>query len=342
MDEILDASASIVPFKCSKQLRNYLKKALSTHYINNYPDRTHQGLKEAIGKWHQIDTEMVLPGNGASELLTWAARDASENGISGIPAPGFSDYARALRCWNANFLHIPLPLNWSNKTPQNFPIYPQTNVLWITNPHNPTGQLWSKDSLKVLLEKYNLIICDEAFLPLVPNGEEQSLIPLTKTNKNLIVIRSLTKLLSIPGLRLGYAISSPERLRNWSQLRDPWPLNGLAIATGQKIMSDINGLTSWIKKIEKWVSKEGPWLYSNLKDIPGIYPLPSSTNFLLIKGKSSLINLKEQAEESSILLRDCRSFEGLNNKYLRVSLQERKENKRIVSTIKKIMKTFDQ
>ena len=134
-----------------KSLNKCLEGALKNHSLRNYPDCSHQALKEAIGSWHKIDPSMVLPGNGASELFTWAARDAAQQGLSGLPAPGFGDYARALRCWDAPYVHLPMPLSWSPKAPQPFPFETQTNVIWITNPHNPTGQLWSRKSIKPLL-----------------------------------------------------------------------------------------------------------------------------------------------------------------------------------------------
>ncbi len=159
-DKIIDASASIVPFKLPKKLNKYLVNTINNGSIRFYPDRSYFEVKNAISKWHNIDPSMILPGNGASELFTWAAKDASLNGISALPSPGFGDYQRALKCWNAPYIHSPLPLSWTNSNPQPFPIEPKTNVLWITNPHNPTGQLWSRDSIKDLLANYKLVICD--------------------------------------------------------------------------------------------------------------------------------------------------------------------------------------
>ena len=147
-DNIIDASASLVPFKLPKKLNNYLINTIKNGSIRFYPDRSYFELKNAISEWHNIDPSMILPGNGASELFTWAARDASLNGISSLPSPGFGDYQRALKCWNAHYIYNTLPLSWTTRKPQPFPIEPKTNVLWITNPHNPTGQLWSRSSIK--------------------------------------------------------------------------------------------------------------------------------------------------------------------------------------------------
>ena len=88
-NNLLDASASIVPFKHSHEILNCIKKSLEGNELRTYPDRYHLELKESIGKWHSIHPSMVLPGNGASELITWAARDASQYGTSTLPIPGF-------------------------------------------------------------------------------------------------------------------------------------------------------------------------------------------------------------------------------------------------------------
>ena len=97
INQLMDASASIVPFPLPTALTECLKDALDNHSLTSYPDCAHQSLREAIGTWHDIDPAMILPGNGASELFTWAARDAAKEGLSCLPTPGFGDYVRALR-----------------------------------------------------------------------------------------------------------------------------------------------------------------------------------------------------------------------------------------------------
>ncbi len=337
IDQLLDASASVVPFAPPRALHRCLSKLLTNNYLRHYPDCHHTKLRKAIGEWHGVDMAMVLPGNGAAELFTWAARDSALIGLSGLPSPGFADYSRALRCWDAPFIHLPLPVNCASKTPQPFPIQAETKILWITNPHNPTGQLWSRESIEPLLKKYRLVICDEAFLPLVPNGEKESLIPLVANHPNLVVIRSLTKLFGLAGLRLGYAIGAPERMKEWKDLRDPWPLNTFAVSAGVMLMSDKHALTNWISKVHKWIKKEMPWIESKLSNIPDIIPLPSSTNFLLIKGVVPLTPLREKLAQRHVLLRDCRSFVGLGEFYLRISLQTRAGNRRIINALNAII-----
>ena len=333
-DKIIDASASIVPFELPKKLTNYLINTINDGSIKFYPDRSYFEVKNAISKFHNIDPSMILPGNGASELFTWAARDAGLNGISSLPSPGFGDYERALKCWNAPYIHNQLPLSWSKRKSQPFPIEPKTDVLWITNPHNPTGQLWSRSSIECVLTNYKLVICDEAFISIVPGGEDQSIIDLTKKHKNLIVIRSLTKLLGVAGLRVGYAITNSDRLSKWEEVRDPWPVNKMAINVTNMIMNDQKTYKKRLNKIHKWIKKEGKFMHNSLSNFYSLKPLPSNTNFQLIKSKNSILNIIDNLKERGILLRDCRSFMNLNENWFRISLQKKEDNVQIINTLK--------
>ena len=325
--KIIDSSASLVPFEPPKLILDVLISEIKTLGFRYYPERNLNSLREIIGEFHQINPDNILPGNGASELITWAGYEASKSGASCIPSPGFVDYERSLNCWNASFDYSELPKNWSNSFPQPFPIKPPCDVLWITNPHNPTGQLWDKKSLESILKKYKLVICDEAFLSITPNGEKESLIPLTKKYDNLLVIRSLTKLFNIAGLRLGYIIGSSEKLKKWNIKRDPWPLNSFAIKAGIELLSNKILYEEWTSKIHDWVNTEKKWVSNELSKIKNLKVHNSSTNFFLIESKFSLSSNIQYLEKKGILIRECNSFRFLNEKWARISLQTRKNNK---------------
>jgi histidinol-phosphate/aromatic aminotransferase/cobyric acid decarboxylase-like protein len=340
-EQLLDASASLVPFAPPRLLRWALRQAA----LKPYPDRSYRALSTVIATRHGLDPAWVLPGNGAAELFTWAARDAAAAGPSLLPQPGFADYRRALRCWDGAVEPWPLPLDWCAAASENLaPLSPAglsaARVVWITNPHNPTGQLWSRASLEPLLQRFALVICDEAFLPLVPGGEAQSLVPLLADHPNLVVIRSLTKLFAIAGLRLGYALGDPQRLRRWAAWRDPWPVNSLAAAAGEALMGQQRLYDRWCARVQAWVAGEGIWLQQHLQAMPGLQPLPSAANYLLVRGERggqpySLELLRQQLEQRHrILLRDCRSFEGLGEHWLRIGYQSRRNNRRIIRALR--------
>ena len=171
ISDIIDASASIVPFSIPEFLKDELCIEIKNESFRYYPERSFNKLKETIGSFHSIDPSCIMPGNGASELITWVGCEAAKYRINCLPVPGFVDYERALNCWQANYYFEELPKNNFKNIKQPFPIKPKCDVLWITNPHNPTGQLWDRKSLEELIDHYKLVICDEAFLSLTPNGE---------------------------------------------------------------------------------------------------------------------------------------------------------------------------
>ena len=334
-DQILDASASIAPFALPRVVRRSLRHV----DLRAYPDRSHCLLRQRIAQLHSLDPDAVLPGNGAAELFTWAARDAASSGVSLLPQPGFADYGRSLQCWGGQQRFWPLPLEWTESFPQPFPAAAKAEVLWITNPHNPTGQLWSRESLEQLLTHHRLVICDEAFLPLVPGGERESLIPLVAEHSNLVVIRSLTKLYGIAGVRLGYAVAQPERLQRWSQWRDPWPVNSIALAVGERLLSSPLRYLRWCERVQRWVAVEGAWMQQQLSALTGITPMPSAANYLLISANQSLVLFWEAVEQRHrILLRNCLSFRGLGETWLRIGLQSRRNNRRIVWAMREELK----
>ena len=324
--DIIDASASLVPFDPPQILIDSLNEEIKNLGFRYYPERNLNDLREIIGKFHRINPDNILPGNGASELITWAGYEASKFGISCIPSPSFVDYERSLNCWNSNFIHCELPKNWENVFPQSFPLHPKGDVIWITNPHNPTGQLWGRYSLEKIIKKYKLVICDEAFLSITPNGDKESLIPLIQKYDNLLVLRSLTKIFNIPGLRLGYVVGSSKILKKWKINRDPWPLNSFAIKAGIELLNNKKFYAKWTRQIHRWINVERERVSKKLSKIEDLKVHTSSTNFFLIESKTSLSPNIKYLEKKGILLRECNSFRFLDDKWARISLQNRKNN----------------
>ena len=337
--QLLDASASLAPLRPRVAWAAAWAGA-SLAGLRPYPDRDQRALRAAIARLHGLEPAWVLPGNGAAELFTWAAREAAAAGPSALPAPGFADYGRALACWGGAVQPWPLPLQWDRAFGQALPPPPAAAAaLWITNPHNPTGQLWSRASIEALLAAHRLVIVDEAFLPLVPGGEAQSLVPLLAAHPNLVVIRSLTKLYGLAGLRLGYALAQPERLRRWATWRDPWPINGLAMALGLRLLNDPARYRRQCAWVQAWSAREGAWLATSIAALAAgpagrLVPMPSAANYLLVRGTGSLVPLREGLEQRHrILVRDCRSFAGLDGRWLRIGLQDRRGNQRLLRAL---------
>jgi histidinol-phosphate/aromatic aminotransferase/cobyric acid decarboxylase-like protein len=238
---ILDFSASINPLGPPESAIAAIQAHLGD--LKAYPDPQYSALRSALGAFHQMPPEYILPGNGAAELLTWACRDLAALDGTYLFTPAFSDYQRALKAFNAHVLARPLApqddRHWNFE--QALPLEAgkqrlsgQALGLLLNNPHNPTGSLLTKHRLQPHLYDYALVVVDEAFMDFLPPDEQQSVIDLVLEQPNLVVLRSLTKFYSLPGLRLGYAIAHPDRLKRWQEWRDPWSVNALAAAAGAR------------------------------------------------------------------------------------------------------------
>ena len=163
------------------------------------------------------------------------------------------------------------------------------------------------------------------------------MVALVEHHPNLVVVRSLTKLFGLAGLRVGYAVAHPDRLKHWSAWRDPWPVNGIAAAMTERLLRPSQRYHRWCRRVQQWTFTEGAWMQRQLAVVPGLCPMPSSANFLLVSGVGSLLPLLEALEQSHrILLRDCRSFEGLGESWLRIGLQTRANNRRIIRALQRV------
>ena len=154
-----------------------------------------------------------------------------------------------------------------------------------------------------------------------------------KKNTNLILIRSLTKFYSIPGLRIGYGILHPEKIKQIESYQYPWSVNALAQAVGAEVILD----TGFQEKTRNWTIDERIFMLHELNSIPEIEVFSSETNFLLFRvrdnNKATAQDLYANLLSQSLLIRNCGNFKGLNESFFRISLRERRDNQKLVESI---------
>jgi L-threonine-O-3-phosphate decarboxylase len=340
-DAILDFSASINPLGPPESAIAAIKSHLCD--LKAYPDPNYDQLRGSLSAVHQVPPDWILPGNGSAELLTWAGWDFSELDQTFLVTPAFNDYWRTFQAFNVTVVESPLLgaaeefvslelFDWKKQTVSSL-----NSGLLLNNPHNPTGKLFFQETILPLLEMFALVVVDEAFMDFLPPGQEQSLIPLVSQFPNLVILRSLTKFYSLPGLRLGYAIAHPDRLKRWQARRDPWPVNVLAAAAGQAAIADqLFQQQTW-----DWLKISGIKLFQYLTDLPGLKPYESAVNFLLVKTDISSCLLQEKLlKESQILIRDCLSFPELGDRFFRVAVRSEADNQRLIAGLAKVFREF--
>lgn len=341
---ILDFSASINPLGPPKCAIAAIEAALQNLVAYPYPG--YDRLRLALNQLHpHLTPDWILPGNGSAELLTWAGRELALLDETFLLTPAFSDYQRALKAFDAKVREYPLldpktGLWRDNLLPESLWVEGRTAVrpgergLLLNNPHNPTGQLFDLEAILPLLKQFALVVVDEAFMDFLPPQQQQSLISVVQDYENLVILRSLTKFYSLPGLRLGYCIAHPSRLRRWQQWRDPWSVNSLAEAAAIAVVGD----TEFQQATWNWLKVARMQLYQGLASLPGLQPRISAANFLLVHSEQSASLLQENLlKHSQILIRDCLSFPELGDRFFRVAVRKEAENQRLLEGLAEIL-----
>jgi histidinol-phosphate/aromatic aminotransferase/cobyric acid decarboxylase-like protein len=194
--------------------------------------------------------------------------------------------------------------------------------------------LFERETIEPLIKQFALVVVDEAFMDFLPPDRQQSLISVVQDYPNLVVLRSLTKFYSLPGLRLGYCIAHPDRIRRWQQWRDPWPVNVLAEAAAVAVVQD----TEFQQQTWDWLDSARSQLFQGLGSLPGLQPYQGAANFLLVQSKQPSSQLQEKLlKHSKILIRDCLSFPELGDGYFRVAVRTETDNRRLLEALEAIL-----
>ena len=167
----------------------------------------------------------------------------------------------------------------------------------------------------------------------VDPAQEESLISVIADYPNLIIVRSLTKFYSLPGLRLGYAIAHPQRIQKWKSWRDPWPVNSLAVQAAIAAIKD----KEFTEQTREWLSVSRQQLLTGLSQIKGLNTFPNYVNFILVETEIPGSQLQQKLlQKYHILIRDCLSFETLGDRYFRIAVRTSEDNNKLLEGLSDI------
>lgn len=330
---ILDFSANINPLGPPRSVRRAARRAL--YGIAQYPEPFSRRLRTALAHRHRVPEDAVLVGNGAAEVIHLLARLAAGRRVA-VPVPGFAEYGRAARGVGAAV--VPMPVTGTFATIPARPALPTDqgpalqagDLRFLCNPHNPTGLLLPPEGvLRVVDATTALVVVDEAFIDLTDEGEQGSVIAHVLHHRNLVVVRSLTKFFAMPGLRVGYAVAPPELVARLDAGRDPWSVSALAQAAALAAVAD----EAYARRTREWVRRERAFLARELARLPGYTVESPSANFILARGPEPVWSIQSRLGPRGILVRDCRSFDGLTEHHVRLAVRSRADNRKLVEAL---------
>ncbi|MCK5682218.1 threonine-phosphate decarboxylase [bacterium] len=331
-DCVIDFSANINPLGLPPGVGLALREALQN--LANYPEIDAESLRLCVAERHKLNIDNVIVGNGSSALIYLLTRVFKPK-KSLIWSPTFTEYERALRQVQSEVVNLEcfdpekklLLDEIIEKTKE-----AQPELVFLCNPNNPTGLLWSIAELEKIISALckSGIICvlDEAFIDFV--GEGSSFAARVNDFDNLIVLRSLTKIYALAGIRCGYLLSGRSINQLLGRFLEPWSTNTLALKAAVTALENDH---EFIKETISFVAKERNYLTTELRRLNYLRPFPASANYILTK-----VNHEIDCEKlrdylfarDNILIRLCGDYVGLSNNFVRFAVKNEVENRKLV------------
>ncbi len=317
--QVLDFSENVHPFGPPTFLLKKWSEMLPL--IGSYPDPDGEPFRTAAAEFHGVKVAQVATANGAAEVFTWLARRYCNQKVALIE-PAFSEYRQTLEAENVQIEEIQLHAanDWILTKEHVANAIQDCAAIYICNPHNPTGVLVNINMLQLIAEmclKQDCeLVLDEAFIDFI--GEEASFIPFLNDFPNTIIVRSMTKMYAIPGLRLGYVVSQAQTIQQLKQGAAHWNVNALSAAIGADCLKQTDYRDNVIAAATMERVKMQQFLTSY-----GCKTTNSAVNFLsfqLPESKNANLFLTDLLK-AGIVLRHTETFRGMNGKWFRIGMK---------------------
>jgi len=297
--------------------------------LNRYPDGAGYYLKNALSEMLSISPDELILGNGSNELLDIAARTYLQAGDEAVMAsPSFVVYGMAVQSVGGRSVQVPLKDYRHDLEAMAAAITPKTKMVFIANPNNPTGTINTKDEFDRLMEKVTdnmLVVVDEAYYEYVSAPDYADSMKQFRAGKNILILRTFSKIYGLAGLRIGYGIAKKEILADMNRLREPFNTNSIAQMAALAALKDKAHVTNSRK-----TNAEGKeYLYQQLTSL-GISYVPTEANFIYIPITDS-IAVNNSLMKKGVIIRP------MGPKAIRVTIGLPEENKRFIEALKEVI-----
>jgi len=335
----LDASANVNPLAPCPELMTVLRGALDDPgTLLAYPDSSYGAARAAIARHAGAPAPAcALPVNGAIELIALFCAAFVRPGDTGIvTAPTFCEYERFLCQHGGSPLRVPHEAV-ATEGPANalLPhVTPTTTVVFLCNPNNPTGDLASRREVCALARELEdrsiMVLVDEAFIDLHP---EASVAHDVGRHPNVVVCRSLTKILGIPGLRAGYGIGAPDAVSLMASHQMPWSVNSLS----RSVLESLSLFEPFMHTSARFLAQEKDWLFEHCSAVPHLTVHPSHAWYLMASHDTlSSVELVDRMRDRGVLVRGCHSFAGGDTHGIRLAVRGRHDNETLLAALRAV------
>ncbi len=302
----IDFASNINPFK-PKDLRSKLIEAVERAYF--YPENSYEELRQTIANSMKWDYKEVVFGNGSIELIEFFFRVV--RGRIVIAQPTFTEYSRFAKIYGSEVIDA----RYDTHSVIDAIKREKPDGLVICSPNNPTGDLIGKDEMDEIVEiceKYKVqLLLDQAFIDFVKPYDVEA-----------FQIRSLTKILGIPGIRFGYGKFPIEYAEMFEERRIPWNVNGIAVALANYYLPKLKAIS---RNVRRKIKSERRHLSKALSKLS--ISSYGEANFLLCNSHFNSNELFDYMLSNGIIIRKCSDFKWLNENFFRIAVRKREENR---------------
>lgn len=326
--DIIKLASNENPLGPSKLALKGIKTKLAE--INLYPESSVYYLRAALAKHLKVKEDMLIFGNGSNELEQLIAETFVEPGDEVIfSSLSFVVYSIVTDIVGGVPVQVPHK-NFRHDIDRFIEkLSEKTKLIFLCNPNNPTGTIITKDEFEKLMQNVNsrtIVVLDEAYFEYVQDKNYPDGIAYLPKYKNLIVLRTFSKIYGLAGLRIGYGIADPEIVNYIDRVRPPFNVNSLAQVAALYALKDNMHIKKTIRVNEAgkhFLEKE----FEKLK----IEYVKSHANFIFVKFKYSSKFVFEELLKKGIIIRPF--FDN----YARITIGTMPENKRLVKELKQIL-----
>ncbi|WP_251551834.1 threonine-phosphate decarboxylase CobD [Neobacillus muris] len=330
-DKFIDFSANINPLGPPESIKENWNGFYQD--ILTYPDPYGLKLKEAIAEKEGIPVESLMIGNGGAELIALVGRKLAGKKVL-IIQPAFSEYEAACRANGCEVIYHQLKEPDFSFDLDEFRSKAATaDAVFLCNPNNPTGIPFSSPLLLSILEECEklscIVIVDEAFYDFLE--EYDSCFPYIHQYSKLLIIRSMTKMFAIPGIRLGYLAASPAVIAELSYLQSHWSINSIALEAGVLCLK----ADSFLLKTKEFIAQERNRLFQFYMACQ-FQVSASKVNFYLFRDPNceNQFELFNYLLQYGIIPRHTFNFPGLEGQWLRFAIKGKEDNDQLMEVLR--------
>ena len=303
--------------------------------VHRYPDDRSFDLRNALSAHHRIAADEIALGHGSNELIDRLVRAfASPQEHAVVGHPSFTCYEICCRASDVPITAVPLRdhLEW-DVDDLLAAVRPETKLLFIANPNNPTGAYLDRSSMHRLLTTLPervIAVVDEAYAHFADAPDFESALELRETRDRLVILRTFSKAYGLAALRVGYAVSSAAIVDYVGRIRSPFNVGSIGQAAAVASLSDPGHLEQYILMNRAERSRIGQELLSR-----GLRVAPSQANFLLVEVSSLGSNVYQRLLQQGVIVR---GMPHPIERWLRISIGLPEENDRLLAALDRIAK----